>query len=139
MSKHASEGDYAELALAVYVEELALSKRVLFVGDPSSPAPERLARDARSVDVVSTRSRVRGTRRGGRIASRRWPGPEDEGRWDLVVVPDLPGAGLASEAKLEEIASWLAPGGVLVVGTADPHGPAGTPASLSYEALFDLV
>ncbi|HEY8428770.1 MAG TPA: hypothetical protein VIL20_10365 [Sandaracinaceae bacterium] len=139
MSKHASEGDYAELALAVYVEELAVSKRVLFVGDPTSPAPERLARSARSVDVVSTRSRVRGTRRGGRVASRRWPGPQDEGRWDLVVVPDLPGAGLASEAKIEEVARWLAPGGVLVAGTADPHGPAGTPSSLTYEALFDLV
>lgn len=139
MSKHASEGDYAELSLAVYVEELALHKRVLFVGDPTSPAPERLARVARSVDVVSTRSRVRGTRRGGRVASRRWPGPEDEAQWDLVIVPDLPAAGLATEEKIDEIARWLAPGGALVAGTPDPDGPAATPAALAYEALFDLL
>lgn len=139
MSKHASEADFAELALAVYVEDLVAHKKVLFVGDPTSAAPERLSRNARSVDVVSTRSRVRGTRRGGRIASRRWPGPEDEGRWDVVLVPDLPGAGLASEEKIEELGRWLAPGGVLVAGTPDPQGPAGSPTALAYEALFDLL
>ncbi|MCZ7687220.1 MAG: hypothetical protein M5U28_54190 [Sandaracinaceae bacterium] len=73
------------------------------------------------------------------MAARRWPGPEDEGHWDLVIVPDLPGAGLASEEKIEEIARWLADGGVLVAGTPDPDGPAASPTALAYEALFDLL
>lgn len=148
MHKHGSEehprgrptsSELAELALAVYVEELALHKRVLFIGDPTSPAPERLGRAARSVELVSTRSRVRGTRRGGRIASRRWPGKDDAGRWDLVVIPDLPAAGLADEDRLAEVTDWLAPGGVLVAGTPDPEGPAGHPGAITYEALFDLL
>jgi chromosome segregation ATPase len=136
MSKHASEGDFAELALAVYVEELVTQKRVLFVGDPSSPAPERLASSARSVDVVSTRSRVRGTRRGGRVNARRWPGAEDEGRWDVVLVPDLAGAGLGEPGKVAELARWVAPGGVVVAGTPDR---AEGQAALGYEELFDLL
>lgn len=136
---HERSNELAELALAVYLEELVLQKRVLFVGDPSSAAPERLARAARSVEIVSTRSRVRGTRRGGRVAARRWPTAEDRGLWDLVIIPDLPAAGLADEVHLAEIRSWLAPGGVLVTGTPDPAGPAGHPSALSYEALFDLL
>lgn len=131
--------ELAELALAVYLEELAAQKKVLFVGDPSSAAPERLARGARSVEIVSPRSRVRGTRRGGRVAARRWPSAEEQGRWDLVIIPDLPAAGLADEVHLAEIRGWLAPGGVLVTGTPDPEGPAGHPSALSYEALFDLL
>lgn len=137
MNKHASEGDFAELALAVYVEELVTHKRVLYVGDPSSPAPERLAATARSVEVVSTRSRVRGTRRGGRVASRRWPGPEDEARWDVVVVPDLAGAGLGEKAKVAELARWVGRGGVVVAGTPERQASGGP--SLAYEELFDLL
>src|SRR5690606_29087096 len=131
--------DLAELTLAVYVEELALHKRVLFVGDPTSAAPERLARGARSVEVVSTRSRVRGTRRGGRVASRRWPTQEDEGLWDVILIPDLPAAGLADDARVRQVERWLAPGGVLIAGTPDPEGPAAHPSALAYEAFFDLL
>lgn len=148
MQKHGSEehprgrptsSELAELALAVYVEELAVHKRVLFIGEPTSPAPERLGRVARSVDVVSPRSRARGTRRGGRVVSRRWPTEGDAGRWDLVIVPDLPAAGLADEKRVAELSSWLAPGGVLVAGTPDPEGPEGHPSAIAYEALFDLL
>ncbi len=139
MSNHASEGDYAELALAVYVEDLVTQKKVLYVGDPTSAAVERLARAARSVEVVSIRSRVRGTRRGGRVASRRWPGVEDAGRWDVVVVPDLPAAGLSDDDKVAEAARWLAPGGVLVAGTPDPEGPAANASAIGYEDFFDLL
>lgn len=131
--------DLAELTLAVYVEELALHKRVLFVGDPTSAAPERLARGARSVEVVSTRSRVRGTRRGGRVASRRWPTQEDEGLWDVILIPDLPAAGLADDDRVRQVERWLAPGGVLIAGTPDPEGPAAHPSALAYEAFFDLL
>ncbi len=137
MSKHASEGDFAELALTVYVEELVAHKRVLFVGDPSSPAPERLAGSARSVDVVSARSRVRGTRRGGRVASRRWPGAEDEGRWEVVIVPDVGAAGLADPDRVAELARWVARGGVVVAGSPDRELAGGN--ALGYEQLFDLL
>lgn len=134
-----ASGELAELTLAVYVEELATNKKVLFVGDPASPAPERLARVARSVEVVSARSRVRGTRRGGRVALRRFPTAEDAGRWDLVIVPDLAAAGLATADKVRTVARWLARGGVLVAGTPDPDGPYAHPGALAYEDLFDLL
>jgi hypothetical protein len=139
MSKHPSESDVAELALAVYVEDLVAHKTVLFVGDPASAAPERLSRSARVLEVVAPRSRVRGTRRGGRVSPRRWPGPEDQGRWDVVIIPDLPAAGLGDGERVQQLARWLAPGGVLVAGTPDPEGPLRNPSALAYEELFDLL
>ncbi len=139
MNNHASEGEFAELALAVYVEDLVAQKKVLYVGDPTSAAVERIGRAAHRVDVVSTRSRVRGTRRGGRVSSRRWPGEEDEGLWDVVIAPDLPAAGLADEDRLADVARWLAPGGVLVAGTPDPDGPEANASAIGYEDLFDLL
>lgn len=135
MTRHASESDFAELALAVYLEELVRGKRVLYVGDPESGALERLARAARSIDLVTPRARARGTRRGGRVQPRRWPGPDETGRWDVVIAPDLGAAGLADESKIGEASRWLASSGVLVAGTSDPSVAAG----LSYEELFDLV
>lgn len=134
MNKRPQETDYAELAVAVYVEELAVDKRVLFVGEPASAAPERLAQVARSVDVVSPRARARGTRRGGRTRARRWPSSEDAGQWDLVLVPDLGGADLADEAKLSEARRWLDDDGVLVAGTSSDGDD-----SLGYERFFDLL
>ena len=139
MSNQASDGDFAELALAVYVEELATAKRVLFVGDPGSAAAERLGRVARSLEIVSPRARARGTKRGGRVSARRWPTAEEAGRWDLVVVPDLPAAGLGDAARIEELASWLAPGGALVAGTPDPEGSAANSTALGYEEFFELL
>lgn len=137
MTTNASEGDFAELALAVYLEELAARRRVLYVGDPESPAAERLSKAASHLEVVAPRGHARGTRRGGRVRTRPWPGREDEGRWDLVVVPDLPGVGLTRE--VETIAGWLAEDGVLVAGTPDPDGPAAHDDALGYEELFDLL
>lgn len=134
MNKRPNESDYAELAVAVYVEELAVDRRVLFVGDPASGAPERLAQVARSVDVVSPRARARGTRRGGRTRTRRWPSADDAGRWDLVLVPDLSQAGLADDGKLSEAGRWLDEGGVLVAGTSSDGDE-----SLGYERFFDLL
>lgn len=137
MTTNASERDFAELALAVYLEELASGRRVLYVGDPDSPAAERLSKAASHLEVVTPGGSARGTRRGGRVRTRPWPSREDEGRWDLVVVPDLPGAGLARD--VETIAGWLAEDGVLVAGTPDPEGPAGHEDALGYEELFDLL
>lgn len=133
MPETTTEADLAELAIAVYVEELAADKRVLYVGDLESRAPERLAKVARSVELVSPRARVRGTRRGGRVQTRRWPTDDDSGRWDVVVIPDLTTAGLGDEAQIEQVGAWLADGGVLVAGS---HGEA---RGLGYEAFFDLL
>ncbi len=133
MPETTTEADLAELAIAVYVEELAADKRVLYVGDLESRAPERLAKVARSVELVSPRARVRGTRRGGRVQTRRWPTDDDSGRWDVVVIPDLVTAGLGEEAQIEQVGAWLADGGVLVAGS---HGEA---RGLGYEAFFDLL
>ncbi|MCA9610807.1 MAG: hypothetical protein KC619_34665, partial [Myxococcales bacterium] len=133
MPETTTEAELAELAIAVYVEELATDKRVLYVGDLESRAPERLAKVARSVELVSPRARVRGTRRGGRVQTRRWPSDDDAGRWDVVVIPDLTTAGLGEESQIEQVGAWLADGGVLVAGS---HGEG---RGLGYEAFFDLL
>ncbi len=133
MPESTTEAELAELAITVYIEELVTDKRVLYVGDPQSRGPDRLARIARSVDLVSPRARARGTRRGSRVRSRRWPGADDDGRWDVVIVPDVSAAGLSEESQIDQVGAWLAEGGVLVAGTA------GTERGLTYEALFDLL
>ena len=85
MTNHASEGEYAELALAVYVEELVQDKQVLYIGVPEGQSLDRLALErlgerAQRVDVVTPSVRARGTKRGGRVQMRPWPGAGDEGR-----------------------------------------------------------
>ncbi len=125
--------EHADLALAVYVEPLASRRRVLFVGDASSPVPEHLAGVARTLDVVTPRSRVRGARRSDRGPTRPWPTENDVGSWDLVLVPDLLGSSVPTSDRVEELASWLAPGGVLVVGAEERED------GLSYEGLHGLL
>ncbi|AKF06230.1 hypothetical protein [Sandaracinus amylolyticus] len=128
-----SAREHADLALAVYVEELAARRRVLFVGDAASAVPERLSSVARSVEVVSPRTRTRGTRRGGRILPRPWPSAQDARSWDLVLVPDLLWAGLPAPERIGEMAEWLTPRGVLVVGAEERED------GIDYGALYDLL
>lgn len=128
-----STREHADLALAVYVEELAARRRVLFVGDAASAVPERLSSVARSVEVVSPRTRTRGTRRGGRILPRPWPSPQDAHSWDLVLVPDLLWAGAPATERIAEMAEWLTPRGVLVVGAEERED------GVDYESLYGLL
>jgi chromosome segregation ATPase len=128
-----SAREHADLALAVYVEELAARRRVLFVGDASSAVPERLSSVARSVEVVSPRTRARGTRRGGRILPRPWPSVSDARSWDLVLVPDLLWAGPPAPERITEMAEWLTARGVLVVGAEERED------GLGYEPLYELL
>ena len=128
----------AELTIAVYVEEFATDKRVLYIGDPHSRGPERLARVARSLDLISPQARVRGTRRGSRVQPRGWPDDDNRAVWDLVLVPDLSAADLIRDEHIERVASWLAEGGVLIAGS-DGSPPPGQDRGLSYEDLFDLL
>jgi chromosome segregation ATPase len=128
-----STREHADLALAVYVEELAARRRVLFVGDAASAVPERLSSVARSVEVVSPRSRARGTRRGGRILPRPWPSPQDAHSWDLVLVPDLLWAGAPAPERIAEMAEWLTPRGVLVAGAEERDD------GVDYESLYALL
>lgn len=126
----------ADEVLAVYLEDLAADERVLYVGDPSSPAARRLATVARSVDVVSPNGDgSRSSRRGGRVRVRGWPRAEDEGRWHVVVVPDLPSSGLGDPEGVAELRRWLRRDGVLAVGSA----ASGERAGPSYGDFYDLV
>ena len=128
-----SAREHADLALAVYVEELAARRRVLFVGDASSAVPERLSSVARSVEVVSPRTRARGTRRGGRILPRPWPSAQDARSWDLVLVPDLLWAGPPAPERIAEMSEWLTARGVLVVGAEERED------GIGYEGLYELL
>ena len=124
---------HADLALAVYVEDLVRNKDVLYVGSPEPRVAERLGGSAQRVDLVPPGVRARGTRRGGRVRTRRWPTDDERGRWDVVLVPDLAEAGLATSERVNEARGWLKSGGVLVAATPDPDSPeaAAEPLSLS--------
>ena len=128
-----SAREHADLALAVYVEELAARRRVLFVGDAASAVPERLSSVARSVEVVSPRTRARGTRRGGRILPRPWPSAQDARSWDLVLVPNLLWAGPPAPERIAEMSEWLTARGVLVVGAEERED------GIGYEGLYNLL
>ncbi|MGE0790214.1 MAG: hypothetical protein AB7S26_31355 [Sandaracinaceae bacterium] len=132
-NENSAEPDYADLAIAVYLEELATSKRVLYLGGLSPAGAERLARVADRVDYVAASARARGTARNG-VTSRGWPTAADEGSWDLIVVPSLGRAGLAHQEKLSSASRWLARGGVMVAGTEASGDDA-----VGYERFFELL
>ncbi|MFK7990148.1 MAG: hypothetical protein AB8I08_29280 [Sandaracinaceae bacterium] len=131
--------EYVDLALAVYVEDIVRGKDVLYVGRPDGAAASRLGKAARRVDLVAPDAHARGTRRGGRVRTRRWPTEEDAGAWDVVIIADLVEAGLASDERVEEAASWLAPRGVLIASAEDPSAPGAAADALTYEGVFDLL
>ncbi len=89
LSKHSASTP--DLALTVWLEELVTGRRVLWIGDPSTGAADRLAAFAHSVRVLDTtgrgRSRDKGTARVSRYGSIE--DLADVGRFDLAVVPDV--------------------------------------------------
>ncbi len=131
MRTHAS----ADLALAAYLDELARDRRVLWIGDPDSGAPERLSRSARSLRVLAPEGRSRDRERGRvRVGTLRQGALSFRGgSFDLVVVPDLVRTGLAEPDRVEELRAALADDGALVAGAF-----AGEP-SLTYEGFFELL
>ncbi len=134
MPRQASD-PYADLALSTWLDELAADRRVLWVGDAASDAPDRLARGARSVLVLAPHPppKRESQKRGARISALK-PGPLAfrPGSFDVVVVPDLGAVGLADGARLDELREVTGEQGVLVAGTPAEDG-------VGYEALFELL
>ena len=126
-----NQRDNADLALVVYLEELARNRRVLLLGETAPRVERRLSDAARTVDVASRERRTRASRRG--LPVRSWPNASEKGAWDLVVVPDLAAASLLEPAAFAEIAGLLAPGGALVAALE------ASDESARYEAFYALV
>jgi predicted nucleic acid-binding Zn-ribbon protein len=134
MHENSSDAHGGELALAVYLEELAGDRRVLYVASPdgeaSAAAAARLAHVADRVDLASEQGgRGRRRRRGGRdpVHRRDLPTAEEDRRWSLIVVPDLDASGLDPAL----LADLLSDDGVLVAAL-----PADDDA---YDALYDAL
>ena len=77
-----------DLALTVWLEELATGRRVLWVGDASSGATERLGLFAHQLRVLDTSGRGRSRRKSRVTAYRGLDDLKAEAAYDLVVVPD---------------------------------------------------
>ena len=105
-----------DLALTVFLQGVAAGRRVLWVGDPSSGGPERLASFAHDVRVLDTTGRARRRRAGSaRISALPTAALElDAGAFDVAVIPDI-GVFADLTARLQEVAAALGDG-VLVAG-----------------------
>lgn len=134
-----------DLALAVYLERLFQGRRVLWLGDASTGAPDRAARVASSVLAADPRAITDRVERENLSIVRLSHGSAlPAGPYDVVVVPDLPATGLATPDRVRQLAGALAPGGVLVVASSNGDAPVRLGrvtevASLAYDALYDLL
>jgi len=134
-----------DLALSAYLDRLFHGRRVLWLGDAASGAPDRAARVAASVLVADpdfVGDQVE--RRHLRIVHLADGAALPAGPHDVIVVGDLARIGLATSARVRELASVLAPGGVLVVASSNAEaavrlGRAPAAPSLAYEALYELL
>jgi len=134
-----------DLALAVYLERLFQGRRVLWLGDASTGAPDRAARVATSVLAADPRAIADRVERENLSVVRLSQGsPLPAGPYDVVVVPDLPATGLATADRIRQLAGALARGGVLVVASSNADasvrlGRSPDIAPLAYEALYELL
>ena len=134
-----------DLALAVYLERLFQGRRVLWLGDASTGAPDRAARVASSVLAADPRALTdRVERENLSIVRLSHGSPLPAGPYDVVVVPDLPATGLATPDRIRQLAGALAHGGVLVVASSNVDAPVRLGrvtevAPLPYDALYDLL
>ncbi|MEM9069241.1 MAG: hypothetical protein AAGE52_12075 [Myxococcota bacterium] len=97
----------ADLALSTFLAPLATGRRVLWVGDATTGAPEHLASHAASVRALDTSGRGRRRRGGVAHVSVYRPGvlTFEPGSFDVAVVPDItilddPGEKLAELARI---------------------------------------
>ncbi len=122
-----------DLALTVWLEELATGRRVLWVGDAATGATDRIATFAHDLRVLDTSGRGRSRRASGHISAYR--GLDDlelDADFDLVVVPDA-GVFEDLEAAAEALRGTVGDG-VLVFG-AD----AGEEPDDVYSGLLDAL
>jgi hypothetical protein len=112
--KRDGKHESADLALAVYLEEVCDGRTVLWIGEGGEDAVDRLGRVARNVRVEP-----------------RGPTALPESV-DVVVVPDLARAGLAEQGAVRALAKALGPDGALVAGAA-------VGGALDYERLHALT
>jgi len=125
MTQPTESRSFADLALTAFVERLASGRRVLWLGDPSTGAPERIASVAHSVRVLDTTGRGRRRRGGNARVSLYRPGPLEleSGAYDLAVVPDITTLEDPA-ARVRDLAGILGDG-VLLAGVQvgrDPDG-----------------
>ncbi|MFT5359314.1 MAG: hypothetical protein ACI9KE_006557, partial [Polyangiales bacterium] len=116
MSIPSAPSPKADLALTVFLQDVASGRRVLWIGDASTGGAERLASMALEVRVMDTSGRLRAGRVGAaRVVPYSAGRLELDGKFDLVVVPD---AGVLDDLKesTEEIKRALGDG-LLVLGT----------------------
>ncbi len=113
-SKRDGHFESADLALAVYLEEVCDGRDVLWIGDHADAAADRLGRVARNVRV-----------------QRRVPELGDESV-DVVVIPDLDHVGQTEPDAVARLARALGRDGALVAGTRARGG-------VGYEGLFALL
>ncbi len=108
----------ADLALTVFLAPMATGRRVLWLGDPASGGPERLAAYADMIRVLDTSGRARRRRRGAARVSLYQPGPLefDPSSFDLAVIPDAAVVEGLSE-RLDELATIVGDG-LVVAGVS---------------------
>jgi chromosome segregation ATPase len=137
-----------DLALAVYLERLLRGRRVLWIGDAQSGAPDRAARVASMVYAVDPQAIADHVERGNLAVVRAAGGTfvPPGAVFDVVVVPDLAAVGI-DEQRLRDGAGGalaaLAPGGVFVAGArahADVRfGASATAGAIDYRAFHAAV
>ncbi|MDP9151662.1 MAG: Hint domain-containing protein [Myxococcota bacterium] len=132
---------YAQQALAVYAESLAVGKRVAVFGDASLGIGARLAElGARAVHIWDPhigRARLEASRAPRGVVVR--PLVQDDvdlraGAFDLAIVPDL-GLFADADALLERVRHLVGDDGVALVAA----GRTGAPRTFDYYELFDRV
>gem|GEM_PF-2385005 len=116
MPTHSPDGkvESADLALAVYIEEVCDGRSVLWIGEGGHRAADHVGRVARQVRV------------------QRRPPSFDPSSVDVIIVPDLDRAGLANPEALVELAAAVGPDGVLIAGL-------GSGGRVDYETFFSMT
>ena len=108
----------ADLILSAFLEAFATGRRVLWIGDPATGAPERMAAFCNSVLVLDTSGRGRRRRSGVARVKLYRPGALEleADSFDLVVIPEL--AVLEDvPARVVELAAAVGDG-LLLAGTS---------------------
>lgn len=133
MTQQTESGVYADLALTAFLEGLVQGRRLLWIGDASSGAPERLAKVASKVRVLASGDLPEED--GETIQWSRFRDGElifSPESYDIAVVPDL---GILEEPgrRVEELSEIVGSGAVLL------GSPVQGDLDAAYRALDDAL